>query len=209
MIVKIDNRERARHCQAVQYYSKKHTIIIEELPVGDFIFSDGRYEVVFEYKTFNDFKKSVSSGRIFDQALRQKKKFKHHFIIVVFEKKTNHGQMYGNEIFCEAIASMNTFTTVITCPTTRAALKMMEKQAELCLESNPLEKKPFEKIDNVAYNYLLLIKGIDKVKAHNICNHLNLKTFNDLKHVKAKKLTKVPGIGPITAEKILTSINMN
>ena len=180
MIIKIDNRERNRHCQAVQHYSKKHKIIIEELPIGDFIFTDGKTDVVFEYKTFHDFKNSVSNGRIFDQAQRQQNNFKHHFIVIAFEKKANQQELFSNEKLCEAIASLNTFTTVITCPSTRSALKIMEKQAELCLERNPLEKRPFEKLDNVAYNYLILINGINKVKAHTICKHLNLKTFEDL-----------------------------
>ena len=86
---------------------------------------------------------------------------------------------------------------------------MMEKQAELCLESNPLVKRPFEKLDNVAYNYLLLINGIDKIKAQAICKKLGLKTFEDLKNVTTKQLLRVPGVGHITAQKITTSIKLN
>ena len=207
MIVKIDERERNRHYDAATYYSKKHCVIIEELPIGDFIFSDGKNEVVFEYKKFNDFRKSMNEGRLFDQALRQFSNFKYHFIIIEIKKEKRH-QLFSDR-YCEAIASLNTYTTVITAPTIHAALKMMEKQAESCLEGNPLEKRPFEKLDNVAYNYLILIKGVNKIKAHNICKHLNLKTFEDLKQVTTKQLRKVPGIGAITAQKITTSIRLN
>lgn len=209
MIITIDKREKNRHCEAVKYYSKNHTIIIKELPIGDFIFSDGKNKVVFEYKKFNDFRNSVAEGRLFDQALRQFNNFKYHFVIIELEQKVKKHDMFSSERYCEAIASLNTFTTVITAPTTRVALKMMEKQAELCLEGNPLEKRPFEKLDNVAYNYLILIKGIDKTKAHTICKHLKLKTYEDLKQVTTKQLTKVPGIGAITAQKITTSIRLN
>lgn len=208
MIVKIDERERLRHYEAFRCYQKKHTIIIEKLPIGDFIFSNGKNEVVFEYKKFNDFRKSMNEGRLFDQALRQYSNFKYHFIIIEVDEEKKH-ELLSNNKFREAIASLNTFTTVITCPTTSLALKMMEKQAELCLEGNPLEKRPFEKLDNVAYNYLILIKGVNKIKAHNICKHLNLKTFEDLKQVTTKQLRRVPGIGSITAQKITTSIRMN
>lgn len=208
MIVKIDNRETPRLCKAVQHYPKRHKVIVEELPIGDFIFEDNKTSVVFEYKKFNDFKKSVSEGRVFDQALRQLNNFKYHFIILECDKDQKT-QLFNNERCCEAIASLNTFTTVITCPSFKLALKIMEKQAESCLENHPLTKRPKEKSDNVAYNYLRLINGVDKVKAHTICKHLKLKTYEDLKNVTTKKLTKVPGIGPITAQKITTSIQVN
>ncbi|MBQ8017053.1 MAG: hypothetical protein IJ258_03000 [Methanobrevibacter sp.] len=207
MIVKIDNRETNRHCEAIKQYSKNHKIIIEELSVGDFIFSDKNVEVVFEYKTFNDFKNSVKEGRVFDQAIRQYNNFRHHFIIIELDKK--NPELYNNKYYCEAIASLNTFTTVIICQSKKLALKMMEKQAESCIEIDPLTKKPPEKSDNVAYNYLRLINGINNVKAHTICKHLNLKTFEDLRNVTTKKLVKVPGIGPITALKITKSIHVN
>ena len=209
MIVKIDKREASRLCPAVQYYKKNHTIIIEKLPIGDFIFTDNKTEVVFEFKTLNDFRNSVKNGRMFDQALRQFRNFDHHFIIIVYEKNVNPHELFNDEKYREAFASLNSFTTVITCPTTRLALKMMETQAKLCFEANPLEKRPFKKVNNVAYNYLLLIKGIDKVKAHNICKHLNLRTFDDLRGVTTKRLTKVPGIGFLTAQRITTSIKLN
>ncbi|MDO5814195.1 MAG: helix-hairpin-helix domain-containing protein [Methanobrevibacter sp.] len=208
MIVKIDNRENSRHCEAIKQYKNNHKIIIEELPIGDFIFTDKNTEVVFEYKTYNDFKNSVREGRVFDQAIRQYKNFDYHFIIIQLEKNNKH-DLFNNEHHCEAIAHLNTFTTVIICSSKKLAFKMMEKQAESCIEKHPLTKKPHEKSDNVAYNYLMLINGINNIKAHAICKHLNLKTFEDLRSITAKKLIKVPGIGSITALKITKSIQIN
>ncbi len=91
----------------------------------------------------------------------------------------------------------------------KLAIKMMEKQAESCLEPHPLTKRPVEKLDNVAYNYLLLIRGIDKVRAHTICRHLNLESYDDLKNITTKRLTKVPGIGSMTAQRITTAIHFD
>lgn len=207
MIVKIDNRENARHCEAVKFYRERYKIIIEEMPIGDFIFSDNKTEVVFEYKTFKDFQRSVNEGRVFDQAIRQCKNFRYHFVVVELDSKMNN--LYGIPKYCEAIASLNTFTTVIICSNFKLALKIMEKQAEFCLEKHPLTKRPSEKLDNVACNYLMLVNGVDKIKAHSICKHLGLRTFEDLKRVTTKQLTKVPGIGPITAQKITASIQLN
>ena len=208
MIITIDNRETNRYCQAVKYYAKGNKIIIEEIPIGDFIFTDRNISVVFEYKIFYDFKNSVKEGRIFDQALRQKENFKYHFIIIELEKKGNLLELYNNTQLCEAIASLNTFTTVITCQSLSLALKIMKKQAEYCIEKHPLTKRPKEKTGNAAFNYLCLVKGVDKVKAHTICKQLNLKTFEDLRKTTTKKLTKVTGIGPITAQRIMTSIRL-
>ena len=206
MIVKIDNREDNRHCKAVTYFKKNHKIIIEEIPIRDFIFIDDNISVVFEYKTFNDFKNSVKEGRIFDQTLKQYENFKYYFIIIELGKSKN--ELYSSTKYFEAIASLNTFTTVIICPTLTTALRMMEKQAEFCIEQHPLTKKPNCKIDNVAFNYLLLVNGITKIKAHTICKNLNLKTLDDLKKINTKKLSKVPGIGSITAQRIITGIKL-
>ncbi|MBQ2637438.1 MAG: hypothetical protein IJG09_12250 [Methanobrevibacter sp.] len=97
MIIKIDNRETARICQAVTSFKDRHKIIIEELPIGDFIFSDGKTEVVFEYKKYQDFKNSVKEGRIFDQALRQCKNFKYHFIIIELSTDQDKNGMFNTE----------------------------------------------------------------------------------------------------------------
>ena len=82
----------------------------------------------------------------------------------------------------------------------------MEKYAQISLEKSPFEKTVMEKTDNIAYNYLMLIEGVNTIKAHTICKHLKLKTLTDLLSVSTKQLVKVPGIGPITAQKIITNI---
>ena len=209
MIVKIDMREDNRICEAVKRYKKSHKVIVEELPIGDFIFTNGKESAVFEYKTYIDFKNGVKGGRIFDQAIRQVENFTYHFIVVEFEKMSKIQSLYDNQECFEAIARLNTFTTVILCPTKKYALKMIEKQAELCLEPHPISKKPVEKLDNAAYNYLLLVKGVDKIRAHKICKDLDLKSFDDLKGVTTKKLAKVSGIGPVTAQRIKTAIHFD
>ena len=208
MIIKIDNREAARYCNAIKQYAKDYKIIIEQIPIGDFIFSQKNKEVVFEFKTLHDFKKSVLSGRIFDQALRQRNNFKYHFIIIDLENHKKEKALFNEKIYYEAIAYLNTFTTVLICPSLNVALNMMEIQAKSCMK-NALSDKIVEKTDNVAYNYLILIKGINKFKAKRICDEFNLKTFEDLRKLTTKKLLKVKDIGPITAQKIIKSIKLS
>ena len=184
MIVKIDNRETARICDAINFYKHDHKIVIDELPIGDFIFQDENNSVVFEYKTITDFLFSVREGRVFDQAIRQSKHFKYHFVIIEGIYNGNQKIISADDYY-ESISRLNTITTVLTSPSKLLSFTLMEKQAMTCLE-NPLLKQPSFKSSNVAYNYLMLIKGIDKVKAHTICKRLNLKTFEDLRNVTQK-----------------------
>lgn len=215
MIVKIDKRETARVCQAAQYYMPKFKIIIEELEIGDFIFSENHEEVVFEYKTLYDFMWSIVEGRLFDQAIRQKQNFKYHHVIIEWSdsgrnKANKQLKKMGKELslgdIYESIAILNTMTTVLISPNVNISFPLMEKYAKICLEKKPFEKIPKNKSNNVAFNFLMLIEGINKVKANRICKRLKLKTVRDLTCLTTKKLIKVPGIGPVTAERIMASI---
>ena len=50
--VTIDTREQNRIKTATEYYKGQGVEVnVEELPIGDYIFTDGKNEVVFEYKT--------------------------------------------------------------------------------------------------------------------------------------------------------------
>ena len=215
MIVKIDKRETARVCQAAQYYMPKFKIIIEELEIGDFIFTDNHEEVVFEYKTMYDLMWSIADGRLFDQAIRQKQNFKYHHVIIEWsdsgrKKASKQLKKIGKELkmeeVYESIAMLNTITTVLISPNINLSFPLMEKHAKICLEKKPFDRYPENKSDNVAYNFLMLIEGINKIKADRICKKLKLKTVRDLTCLTTKKLIKVPGIGPVSAEKIISSI---
>ena len=216
MIVKIDCRETARMCTAIKHYANRYKIVIEELEIGDFIFTSNKEEVVFEYKTAYDFVWSMHEGRLFDQAIRQSKNFKYHFVLLEFNeneknKAKNQLKKMGVKIkesdIYESIARLSTFTTLLISPNKELSFPIMEKHAQICFEENPLEKAPSSKTDNVAYNFLMLIEGVDKIKAKSICKKLNLKTIEDLTKLTAKQLIKVSGVGPITAQKIITNIN--
>lgn len=215
MIVKIDNRETSRICEAARYYMPKYKVIIEQLEIGDFIFAEGNDSVVFEYKAMPDLMWSINEGRLFDQAIKQANNFKNHNVIVEWsEKQKNHtnkqlkkikSSLTTSEIH-ESLARLSTITNVIISPSKELSFPLMEKYAQISLEKSPFEKTVMEKTDNIAYNYLMLIEGVNTIKAHTICKHLKLKTLTDLLSVSTKQLVKVPGIGPITAQKIITNI---
>ena len=56
MKVTIDNREQSRIKSATKYYKEQGLeVSVEELEIGDYIFSDGNNEVVFEFKLISDY----------------------------------------------------------------------------------------------------------------------------------------------------------
>ena len=87
MIVKIDNRETSRICEAVREYMPRYKIIVEELEMGDFIFQENKKEVIFEYKASYDLVISISNGRLFKQAIKQSKNYEHHNVIVEWDEQ--------------------------------------------------------------------------------------------------------------------------
>lgn len=215
MIVKIDNRETSRICEAAKYYMPRLKIHIEKLEIGDFIFSEGKKEVVFEYKSMQDLMWSINEGRLFDQAIKQARRFKHHYVVVEWNEKgkkhTNKqlkklGKTLSTQDIYESLARLSTFTTVLISPSKELSFPLMEKYAQISLEKDPFENPISNKTENVCFNFLILIDGVNTIKAHTICKHLKLKTINDLFNITTKQLVKVPGIGPITAQKIMGSI---
>ena len=212
MIVKVDKRETARVCEAVKQYMPRYKIIIEKLEVGDFIFKENRKEVVFEYKTWYDLIWSINEGRLFKQAIKQTENFKHHNVIIEWDEKGQKkalkqikNKISVDDIY-ESLAMLSTFTNVIISPNKTISFQLMEKYAKIYLEDETFSKTPPEKSENVAYNFLMLIDGINKLKANSICKQLKLKSIQDLININSKQLMKVSGIGPITAQKIMVAI---
>ena len=215
MIIKIDNRETSRVCMATKYYMSKYKIIIEQLEIGDFIFKENKKEVVFEYKTLTDLIWSIHDGRLYKQAIKQKNNFKNHYIIIEWNKEQKNKTLKQlkkmgititeNDIY-ESIARLNKFTNVIISPKKESSFNIMENYAKIALEDDIFENKTPEKTNNIAVNFLTLIKGVNKPTAHKICKKLKLKTVEDLYKISTTDLQKVNGIGPIISQKIITSL---
>lgn len=97
MIVKIDNRETSRICEAARYYMPKYKVIIEQLEIGDFIFTEGNDSAVFEYKAMPDLMWSINEGRLFDQAIKQANNFQNHNVIVEWNEKQKKPHQQATE----------------------------------------------------------------------------------------------------------------
>ena len=218
MLVKIDNREQDRIKTATEYYQQQGlTVSVEELEIGDYIFTDGTNEVVFEFKVISDFISSIQSGRVFNQAISQAENFNYHFVVIQGDEATRAKCIAMSRNYQEvnyfqylgAIASLNRYTTVIESysPFINEAYYRMLINAKKSLSTKPIVKKFPKKDKNTAFNFLCHdVYGINWKKAKNIVDTLNLHTKKDLDQLTKEKLTSVDGIADKTAEKILKAI---
>jgi DNA excision repair protein ERCC-4 len=218
MHLKIDHREHDRSESATEYYQQQGlTVETVELPVGDYLFTDGKDSVVFEYKTIPDYISSINDGRLWNEAINQAENYNYHFIII-------HGDLYQRtkeliksrdyipmtiQQYIGSISSLNRYTTVIQCYNSviEEAYFTMMKQAEKCLSNRPIVKKFERKDKNPAFNYLAYcVYGISGKKAQSIVNQLDLHTLEDLLYLDEDKLTRIDGIGEKLAERIIGTI---
>ena len=216
--VTIDSREKDRRESATKYFtSQGYDVEIAELPIGDYIFTNGKDSVVFEFKLVADFVSSIQSGRVFNQAISQSEAYNHHFVIICGDDHarakaiamSKHYQPVNLLQYNASIASLNRYTTVIESysPFINEAYHRMQIQAEKCLNNRPIVKKFPRKDKNPCYNYLAYcVYGISGKKAQKIVDELEIKTLEDLLYLDEQKLTSVEGIGEKLAERIINTI---
>ena len=219
MKVTIDSRETNRIQSATKYFKEQGLeISVEELPIGDYIFSNGKEEVVFEMKLISDFVSSIQNGRIFNQAINQSENYDYHFVIIHGDLATRSKclAMSRNYIpvtvyqYLGAIASLNRYTTVIETysPYLNESYYRMMTQARKCLSDKPVVKKFPKKHKNTALNFLTYtIYGINYKKAQLITDTYQLESLNDLMKLDETMLTNIEGIGKKTAENIIGAIH--
>lgn len=216
--VTIDTREQNRIHSAKNYYEKQGIQVkIAELPIGDYIFTDGNDSVVFEFKLISDFISSIQDGRVFNQAITQSEEYNHHFVIIHGDLATRSKCLAMSRNYRKvtvfqylgAIASINKYTTVIETysPYLDESYYRMLTQARKCLSDKPSVKRFPKKHKNPALNFLCYsVYGINYKKAKLIVDTYNLQSLNDLLKLDETMLTNIEGIGEKTADNIITSI---
>jgi len=215
MKIQISDKEQTRIQSAKEYYTKQgHTVSVENLEVGDYIFND---KVVFEFKTISDFVASIQDSRVFNEAINQAETFDYHYIIIQGDEPTRAKCLAMSRNYQEvtyfgylgAIASLNRYTTVIESysPFIQEAYYRMLITAKKCLQNKPIIKKFPRKHKNSAFNYLTYcVYGLNWKRSHDIVTLLDLHTLEDLLNVTHQQLTSVPGIGEKTADRILDTL---
>ena len=219
MQVKIDSREQLRIESATKYYKEQGLeVIVEQLEIGDYIFSDGENEVCFEFKTTSDFVTSIQDGRVFNQAANMAENFDYNFVMIHGDLHTRSKCIAMSRNYREvnlfqyigAISSLNRYVTVLQCysPFINESYYTMMTQAKKCLSDKPIVRKFPKKTSNTAFNYLSgCIRGVNYKKANAIVNTYHLESLADLMKLTEEDLMKIDGIGEKTANNIITQIH--
>ena len=216
--VKIDSREKDRIKSATQYYKEQGLeVSVEELEIGDYIFTDGTNEVVFEFKLISDFITSIQDHRVFNQSVEMAENYDFSFVIIHGDSHTRSKCIAMSRNYREvnlfqyigAICSLNRYVTVlqVTSPFINESYYTMMTQAKKCLQNKPIVKKFEKKHKNTAFNFLCYtIYGINHKKAKSIVDAYDLKTLSDIQNLTMEKLTAIDGIGTKNAERIMNAI---
>jgi len=210
MQITIDSREQKRIPIAKEYYgSQGLNVSIEELSTGDYLFDN---KVVMEFKTFGDFMSSITDGRLWNESQKQMEHYPIHFIVLHgtnrdYKQAFQHNGLEEKHI-TGAIARLLTYTKIIRgTGTLTDTFELMKITAEKCLDEKTITKQFGTKSINPAFNFLCYcVDDIKGERAKTIVNYLHLKTLEDLMNLDAAKLTSVPGIGEVLANKILSAL---
>lgn len=211
--ITIDSREqnnKTRYNTCKEYFEKQgYTVTTEELPTGDYIFDD---QVVMEFKTFGDFMSSITDGRLWNESQKQMENYDIHFVVLHGTNRDyNDALQYvgiDEKHINGAIARLLTYTKIIrSTQTLTETFELMKCTAEKCLDNKTLVRQFGTKSVNPAFNCLAYcVDDIKGERAKNIVNFLGLKTITDVTNLTYEDLIKVPGIGDVLANKILTAI---
>lgn len=210
MNIIIDSREQNRIPIATDYYkSQGLNVSVKELPIGDYLFDN---KVVYEFKTWPDFMSSITDGRLWNETQKQMENYPIHFLVIHgtnrdYKEAFQHNGLTDKHI-TGAIARLNTYTKIIRgTGTLTDTFELMRCTAEKCLDNKTLCRQFGAKSINAAFNFLCYcVDDIKGERAKTIVNYLDLKTLNDLMELDTAKLTSVPGIGTVLANKILKAI---
>ena len=196
MKIYIDTREKDRIKSATRYYTNelKQEVEVKELPIGDYIFTDGENSVCFEFKLINDFITSISNGRVFNQAINMAENYDYHFVVIRGTESerakylaiSKNYQTVTVFQYHGAIASLNRYTTVLEVytPYINEAYYRMYIQAKKCLQNRPIVRKFEKKHKTPALNYLTYcIYGLNYKRAKLITDTYDLHSLKQLKTI--------------------------
>lgn len=201
----IDSHERTRGYNAHMYYNKQYEVNVESLKYGDYLFktNDGK-EIVFEFKTCQDFIKSMEDKSLFQELSNQSIHYEYSYLIICgdFEKtfdylywnvphyrykfKTKRVLKYklNNQINGALNRLYSMYVPIIFVNTEEESF---EKMIKISTKVSDAKKyggitRPSKKelVQNPSVIFLTGIHDIGEKKAENIIETLNIECLNDL-----------------------------
>lgn len=210
----IDNREQDRVDYAMEQYAPFNPSV-EQLLCGDYLFvgEDGT-EIVFEYKTGNDFLSSIDcNNHLHNQVYEMTKNYQYTFVIIETESLSKDmdklyystGRQVTYQLVNGVISDLSTVTNILQCQTIYQAFDLMMRTAGKLITNKPFRYNFDKKDPNTALNVLSTIHGLNDI-ADNIVNTLNLHTIEDVLTLTREDLMTVNGVGKVKADNIISEI---
>lgn len=213
----VDSREKVRGNHAYNYYIDDYNVSIEQLQYGDYFFAtnDGK-QIIFEYKTYEDFINSMEDNSLFNELSNQTIHFQYSYLVVVGDMEETFKNIYFNVPYYRykyktmkmlksrlpkqikgafnRIYSM--YIPIVFAEDENEAFEKMLNIASKIADSKkyggivrPSPKKELEEVPCAVY--LTTINGIGEVKAKNIANELDVNCLNDLCKLKPSDFQSV------------------
>ena len=214
----IDSREKERINTAKEYFTKQGLeVTVKELPVGDYVFTDGDKKAVFEYKTIDDFVASIQDNRVFNQVNTLSEQYPNRFLVIhgtnserakAIAMTRQFGQRVTLHSYISALARLSKYITIIQVNTSHISecFYTMLEYARKTFDEGELYHRFNRKNRNPALNFLSSIYGVSYKKAKLIVDVYNVNSLTDLITLTPEMLTRIKGVGKNTADKIISSI---
>lgn len=214
----IDFREQNRIEPAINYYEKHGLeVSVEELLVGDYLFSNGENEAIFEFKRIDDFIHSINDGRVFNQTHDMAEQYHNRYVLIhgteaerskylAISKNYRKVTIYQ---YLNAISRINKHATVIECysPYLDECFFRMQSTVTKLFDDKPIVKKFPKKEKCPALNFLAHdIYGINYKRAKLIVDTYNIESLTDLMTLTEEQLMEIEGIGESTSRRIMEAL---
>ena len=224
MQILIDHREKGskkmtgtRKQRAKHHYRKMgHDPHITKLEYGDYVFNDN---VVFEFKTIDDFMSSVFNGTVFEEVANQTREYDYSYLIIsgglekyVLASYYHRGKEYNTleswriksrVTYDGAIRRLRTYCNVIIVPDEEAAFNEMLLQAKKCVNPKPYGGgKRVLQTGNILVDMLTGASGVSFKTSERLIKSLGLDSVDSLMMCTVEDFKSVDKIGDKTATNI-------
>lgn len=93
----IDSHERVRGYNAYQFYEDTYELEVESLTYGDYLFiTNDDKKVVFEFKTCEDFIKSMEDKSLFQEVSNQTINYEYSYLVICGNFQETYDYLYWN-----------------------------------------------------------------------------------------------------------------